>query len=241
MERARAMVERGFSEWFGAFENGELVSSMGLCVRAGVGRVQSVVTSPRRQRQGLCSTLLARVMEQGFDEMTTGDETNTDCGGSCTECQLGQTCNTNDDCGSGYCTGEVCTVPTCEDDAVNGQEEDVDCGGPDCEPCEVSGGLAAVVSVNSDWGAGYCANVILNNTALLATTSWSLALNTHGTTITGGWGAQFVGASGTVMISSPTWDGSIGPGDVDSSVGFCANRGTDPSAVAAVTSSAAEY
>lgn len=72
----------------------------------------------------------------GFQD---GDETDVDCGGSCTEdCGNGQGCEGDDDCQSNECgAGMTCEDPTsCEDGIVNGDETDVDCGGGTCPPCD---------------------------------------------------------------------------------------------------------
>jgi hypothetical protein len=72
----------------------------------------------------------------GFQD---GDETDVDCGGSCTEdCGNGQGCEGDDDCQSNDCgAGMTCEDPTsCEDGIVNGDETDVDCGGGSCPPCD---------------------------------------------------------------------------------------------------------
>jgi hypothetical protein len=83
-----------------------------------------------------------------------GNETDTDCGGTCpNKCLPGQFCDGNSDCTSGICTEGVCarksllpledlstkfgaiTEPTCSDGVENGEETDVDCGGDLCPKC----------------------------------------------------------------------------------------------------------
>ncbi|MFP4111398.1 MAG: hypothetical protein ACLFUO_00195 [Candidatus Woesearchaeota archaeon] len=65
-----------------------------------------------------------------------GDETGTDCGGSCARCTEGAGCEEDSDCTSElYCnSNDVCAVPRCDDNRQNGDETDVDCGGS-CGPC----------------------------------------------------------------------------------------------------------
>jgi GNAT superfamily N-acetyltransferase len=52
------MSEAGFGNWWGAFLNGKMVSSLGLFLEHGVGRFQSVETHPEYRRLGLCGTLV---------------------------------------------------------------------------------------------------------------------------------------------------------------------------------------
>jgi len=66
----RRIVERGHGAWFGAFEEGRLVSGMGL-FRAGVGiaRFQSVETLPEARGRGLAGTLVHHAGEYGFSRL----------------------------------------------------------------------------------------------------------------------------------------------------------------------------
>ncbi len=52
------MTEAGLGNWWGAFLNGKMVSSLGLFLENGVGRFQSVETHPEYRRLGLCGTLV---------------------------------------------------------------------------------------------------------------------------------------------------------------------------------------
>ena len=55
----RRQVQSGHGAWFGAFMDGQLVSSMGVFnTGAGLGRFQTVDTHPDFERRGLCGTLL---------------------------------------------------------------------------------------------------------------------------------------------------------------------------------------
>ncbi|MEM6990613.1 MAG: hypothetical protein AAF721_08955 [Myxococcota bacterium] len=51
-----------------------------------------------------------------------GDETDVDCGGSCTACPIGGACGARSDCAAGACDGGSCVgpSPTCDPDAVQG-------------------------------------------------------------------------------------------------------------------------
>jgi GNAT superfamily N-acetyltransferase len=65
----RRMVGRGWGRWFGAWVGDMLVSSMGLFVRDGLGRFQSVDTHPDHRGRGYASTLLRQVAAEGLTAM----------------------------------------------------------------------------------------------------------------------------------------------------------------------------
>ncbi len=66
MKTYRLMQDTGRGDWWGAFLNGELVGDMGLYFTENeqAGRFQSVETSAKHRRQGICSTLLYEVSRQ---------------------------------------------------------------------------------------------------------------------------------------------------------------------------------
>ena len=68
------------------------------------------------------------------DDEKNGDESDVDCGGSCSPCAVGLSCEVETDCLSAVCLDGECQVATCFDAATNGDESDVDCGGL-CPPC----------------------------------------------------------------------------------------------------------
>ncbi len=64
-----------------------------------------------------------------------GDETDIDCGGSCSKCVDGKNCLVNSGCLSNYCNlNKICSTPNCLDGWQNQDEIGVDCGGS-CPPC----------------------------------------------------------------------------------------------------------
>lgn len=66
------------------------------------------------------------------------NETDQDCGGNCSPCDVGEGCVDAEDCLSGYCLFSTCQltpVASCRDGMKNNLETDVDCGGDDCPPC----------------------------------------------------------------------------------------------------------
>jgi hypothetical protein len=90
------------------------------------------------------------------DEVANGNETDEDCGGSCsTKCDTGQRCLSGTDCESKVCVGNRCQAPTCSDGLANGQETGRDCGGtsscprcPSGQACEVGGDCASPLYCN---------------------------------------------------------------------------------------------
>jgi hypothetical protein len=72
------------------------------------------------------------------DSMQNLDETDVDCGGSCSGCAETKGCAQTSDCLQGlecHPTDSVCVTPTCTDTWKNGAETDVDCGGACTTKC----------------------------------------------------------------------------------------------------------
>ena len=66
----RRTVETGAGTWWGAFEGGRLLSSMGLFLASpGVCRFQDVRTDPEARGRGLAGTLVHEISRCGFDEL----------------------------------------------------------------------------------------------------------------------------------------------------------------------------
>ena len=66
----RRLVSDGHGQWFGAFEDGRLLSSMGLFRASdGLARFQSVETHPDARRRGLAGTLVHHVSGFGLTEL----------------------------------------------------------------------------------------------------------------------------------------------------------------------------
>ena len=77
-----------------------------------------------------------------------GDESDTDCGGSCPQCPDGKACTVPADCTDASCIGNMCAAPSCTDKVQNGTETGVDCGGscktkcPDGQGCKTGADCA---------------------------------------------------------------------------------------------------
>ena len=59
----RALVERGLAKFFGAFDGGELVASLGLVPVDQLARYQDVPTAAGYRKRGLAAALLAAAAE----------------------------------------------------------------------------------------------------------------------------------------------------------------------------------
>ncbi len=78
----------------------------------------------------------------------------------------------------------------------------------------------------SDWGSGYCANVIVknrNSTPL----DWDVAFTTEGT-IYDFWNANYAQYGENIYADGITWNNILGGGESSRDVGFCANRSGSP-------------
>jgi len=66
----RRLVDAGYGAWWGAFEGGRLLASMGLFTASpGLARFQSVKTHPDARGRGLAGTLVHRVSRYGLEEL----------------------------------------------------------------------------------------------------------------------------------------------------------------------------
>jgi hypothetical protein len=74
-----------------------------------------------------------------MDHERNGDETDLDCGGSCSGCNVGKACSLDSDCNEGNCNSGSCAAPTtddmCGDGMLSGDETDTDCGGSCSRGC----------------------------------------------------------------------------------------------------------
>lgn len=77
------------------------------------------------------------------------DETDTDCGGTCSPCYPGKKCQRGTDCRSGECRDGLC-AGTCSDGLRTDDETNVDCGGAHCPACAVDFAPAISASVGSE-------------------------------------------------------------------------------------------
>ena len=68
MKGLRTMADEGQGDWWGAYDQGELVGGMGLYfdVERTIGRFQYVTTRASHRRQRVCTTLLDHVVQHAF-------------------------------------------------------------------------------------------------------------------------------------------------------------------------------
>ena len=60
----RALIERQWGNWWGAFIDGEMVGSLGLFFFGRIGRFQSIVTRRDQRNKRVCRTLLTEVVKR---------------------------------------------------------------------------------------------------------------------------------------------------------------------------------
>lgn len=69
-EAERRLVDAGYGAWWGAFEDGRLLASMGLFTASpGLARFQNVKTHPDARGRGLAGTLVHRVSRYGLEDL----------------------------------------------------------------------------------------------------------------------------------------------------------------------------
>jgi hypothetical protein len=116
---------------------------------------------------GLCGLLLlasactVRVTNSCADGIRDGNESDVDCGGSCTPCGVGRVCIGPADCATQLCVNNLCAAPVsdCTDGVRDGNESDVDCGGS-CTPC----GVGRVCNGPADCATQLCVNNVCAQT-----------------------------------------------------------------------------
>lgn len=78
------------------------------------------------------------IINNCFNDIKDGIETDIDCGGGCSRCNNGWGCNLDSDCQSNLCgQNNICLAPVCNDGIMNGDETGVDCGGSCYYSCVV--------------------------------------------------------------------------------------------------------
>lgn len=85
-----------------------------------------------------------------------------------------------------------------------------------------SGGITSTVVINNDWGDGYCANLLLENSGS-ATVTWNVSIPVDGT-VSSLWNGSWSQSGSVLNVAGVSWNNTLQPGQTDSSVGFCASR-----------------
>ena len=79
-----------------------------------------------------------------------------------------------------------------------------------------------LVDINNDWGAGYCAGIVLENTGSSPIT-WNVSFEIEGS-VNNLWNGSWSQQGAIVSVSGIGWNNVLEPGEVDTSMGFCADR-----------------
>ncbi|OFX20246.1 MAG: hypothetical protein A2V77_16725 [Anaeromyxobacter sp. RBG_16_69_14] len=83
-------------------------------------------------------------------------------------------------------------------------------------------GVNATLTLTTDWGSGYCADVTLQNTSAAAVTSWTVVVDLNQGTLSQLWNGV-VTRSGTQITVKPAgaWNSTLAPGAAQPVFGFC--------------------
>ncbi|MGC4000716.1 MAG: cellulose binding domain-containing protein [Anaeromyxobacter sp.] len=89
-------------------------------------------------------------------------------------------------------------------------------------------GFSATLSLTSDWGGGYCADVKVANVGTTKITAWTVEIELGGATFSSMWGGTAT-VSGSKLTAIPaSYNATLEPG-ASGSFGFCANGTARPS------------
>ncbi len=116
-------------------------------------------------QSGICATVdmgKACAPPTCSDFVRNLDESDIDCGGSCSKCLLNKACSSGSDCASTFCYRNLC-VTSCHDGVKDFNETDVDCGGAGCSKC----GEKNMCSGNSDCQSLSCVGGLCTDPGLI--------------------------------------------------------------------------
>ena len=142
------------------------ISTGGSVLCDGQGACVTCLSDSDCGAKGLCRAGACVTSGACSDGVLNGDETDIDCGGSCSPCAVTRDCLTDSDCVSSACDAQPprrCLASHCNDHHLNGDETDVDCGGS-CKGCDTS----YKCLLNTDCSSGYC-DPLRGNRCLSAT------------------------------------------------------------------------
>jgi O-glycosyl hydrolase len=120
------------------------------------------------------------------------------------------------------CGALACSSPA--PDSVSFTEQDLS---------NADGSLSATLTLQSQWGTGYCANVAINNGGTKTSTAWTVVVALNGATFSNGWNATITPGSGQLSAANLSYNGTLAPGS-STSWGYCANGTAAPSLVSLV-------
>ena len=86
---------------------------------------------------------------------------------------------------------------------------------------EPNGEVTGTFTVNSDWGTGYCAEIVLTNNGTTAVNGWTLTFTTADN-ITSLWNGDYTADGNEITVTDGGWNGTIPPGGT-ATFGYCAD------------------
>jgi len=135
----------------------------------------------------------------------------------------------------GFCAERGADTPppppaACADGRDNDGDGLIDLADPGCESLSDDdeydppngGSLRTEVRIQSDWGAGYCADVLIRNDSL-QTLDWAVELRVEGR-VDNVWNAIAEQQGSMLSLEGVGWNNLVAPGAQLESVGFCATR-----------------
>jgi cellulase/cellobiase CelA1 len=82
--------------------------------------------------------------------------------------------------------------------------------------------LSGALTMLSDWGSGYCANISISSQGTKPTTSWTVVLDLKQSTLSSLWNAES-SENGSILTVRPPLRSATGLAGAPTSFGFCAN------------------
>lgn len=86
----------------------------------------------------------------------------------------------------------------------------------------VVNGVDVTVSLSSDWGAGYCADVFLRNTSGSAVSSWTVVVELNQSQLSNLWNGTHSVSGSRMTVRPLSWNTQIAPG-ASVNFGYCAS------------------
>lgn len=103
--------------------------------------------------------------------------------------------------------------------------------------------FSARLDVYDEWygGGGYCARVVVTNSAAVPTTNWNVVVNTGDSSVNQYWNTTAIAGTGTHSVRPIGWNNAIAAGVTNSDTGFCAVRAPGTTTVPTIESATATY
>jgi hypothetical protein len=111
-------------------------------------------------------------------------------------------------------------IPELDPSAGGGQGEGQGEGEGQSESALTSNGVTATLRLASDWGSGYCADIVVTNGSSATVSSWSVRVTLNQSTASAPWNGTASGSSGTITVNPLDWNRSLAP-RATATVGFC--------------------